>query len=240
MKKIVLLITLCLFFNILNSQSTSIYQNGLTAQQNLNAIGNLAPYSSGGVGFDTRYEGIKGSTRLFEILLPSFLKIKGQDYYLQLETDIDLVQNSVLFIHPKTGKLVSLPSGMVSEVVITKDGKELIFRTTNDKHFEKELKDQKFYQVLKEGKFQLIKMPVKTFTEAEYKGAYSADRRYDEWETKFRYYIFYTDSTFHQFQLNKKSLIRFFPEKKEIIKNTIELQTFANNEEMVLYLLEKF
>jgi hypothetical protein len=240
MKKIALFITFCLFFNILNSQSTSIYQNGLTAQQNLNAIGNLAPYSSGGVGFDTRYEGIKGSTRLFEKLLPSFLKIKGQDYYLQLETDIDLVQNSVLFIHPKTGKLVSIPSDMVSEVVITKDGKEMIFRTTNDKHFEKELKDQKFYQVLKEGKFPFIKMPVKTFTEAEYKGAYSADRRYDEWETKFRYYIFYTDSAFHQVQLNKKSLVRFFPEKKEIINNTIESKTFENNEDMVLSVLEKF
>ena len=71
-----------LCFNRVNSQVTSIYQKGLSAEQNLNAIRNITPYSIGGVGFDTRYEGIKGSPRLFDTLLPSFLNVKGQDYYL--------------------------------------------------------------------------------------------------------------------------------------------------------------
>ncbi len=42
------------------------YQTGITADQNLKAIGNLAPYSTGGLGFDTRYEGTKGSPYLLE------------------------------------------------------------------------------------------------------------------------------------------------------------------------------
>jgi hypothetical protein len=240
MKNIILSLILSLIFNIAGSQGNTIYQKGLTAEQNLIAIGNLTPYSTGGVGFDTRYEGIKGSTRLFEKLLPSFLKINGQDYYLQLETDIDLVKNALLFTHPKTGKLLTIPCDMVAEVIITKDGKEMKFRSSVGRRFEKDLKEQKFFQVLKDGAFEFIKMPIKTFTEAQYKGAYSPDKRYDEWDTKYRYYILDGDSTYHQFQLNKKSLIRLFPEKKEIINNAIESKTFANNEEMVLSVLEKF
>ena len=62
---------------------------------------------------------------------------------------------------------------MVNEVVITSDGKEMIFRTTGGKTFEKEIKEQKFFQVLKDGSYPFIKMPVKIFTEANYKGAYA-------------------------------------------------------------------
>jgi hypothetical protein len=240
MKRLSLIITYILIANSIYSQGSSTYQKGITAEQNLKAIGNLSPYTPGGVGFDNRYEGIKGSPRLFGKLLPSFLKLNGQENYMQLEADIDLMQNIVLFTHPKTGTLLSLPSGMVSELVITSEGKEMIFRTTSGKNFEKELKEQKFYQVLKSGPFMFIKMPVKTFTEADYKGAYSADRRYDEYETTDKYYIFTDDGIFHQIQLNKKSLIKLFPGKKEIINATIESKTFENEEEMVLAVLEKF
>ena len=121
MKKLSLLSVFILIFvlnfNRVNSQVNNVYQKGLSAEQNLNAIRDLAPYSNGGVGFDTRYEGIKGSPRLFDTLLPSFLNVKGQDYYLQLRTDIDVVQNALLFLHPKTGKLLALPADMVNEVV---------------------------------------------------------------------------------------------------------------------------
>ena len=80
-------------------------------------------------------------------------------------------------------------------------------------------------------------MPVKIFTEANYKGAYAPDRRYDEYETKYRYYIFGPDNTFHQIQLNRKSLVKLFPEKKEIIDKAIGSKTYENDEEMVIAVL---
>ena len=225
-------------FNVANSQVSSVYQKGLSAEQNLNAVRDLTPYSIGGVGFDTRYEGIKGSPRLFDTLLPSFLNVKGQDYYLQLRTDIDVVQNALLFLHPKTGKLLALPADMVNEVVIKSGGKEMVFRTTSSKSFEKDIKEQKFFQVLKDEPYPFIKMAVKIFTEANYKGAYAPDRRYDEYETKYRYYIFSPDNTFHQVQLNRKSLVKLFPENKELIDKAIASKTYENDEEMVIAVLE--
>ena len=235
---LVFILIFVLHFNIVNSQVKSVYQKGLSAEQNLNAVRDLAPYSIGGVGFDTRYEGIKGSPRLFDTLLPSFLNVKGQDYYLQLRTDIDLVQNALLFLHPKTGKLLALPADLVNEVVIKSGGKEMVFRSTSGKSFEKDIKEQKFFQVLKEEPYPFIKMPVKIFTEANYKGAYAPDRRYDEYETKYRYYIFSSDNTFHQVQLNRKSLVKLFPGKKELIDKTIGSKTYENDEEMVIAVLE--
>ena len=122
MRRLLLFIAFILLINCGFSQVNNPYQSGLSADKNLNAILKLAPYSDGGVGFDSRYEGIKGSTRLFDKLLPSYLKIKGTDYYLQLETDIDIVKNYLLFLHPKSGALLSIPPDMVYEVVINNGG----------------------------------------------------------------------------------------------------------------------
>jgi hypothetical protein len=112
MKGILLILVFILIINRTFSQSNTLYQTGLTAEQNLNAIGNLARYSTGGIGFDTRYEGIKGSPRLFDTMLPSFLNIKGQDFYLELNTNIDLINNFLIFIYPGTGKMHFVPYTM--------------------------------------------------------------------------------------------------------------------------------
>ena len=130
MKKITLVPVFILTFFRLFSQESDIYQKGITADKNLQAIGALAPYSAGGVGFDTRYEGIKGSPRLFDSFIPSMLKVKGQDYVIEVNTDIDLVGNQLLFVHPKTGKILTIPADVVTELTMENEGKEFVFRTT--------------------------------------------------------------------------------------------------------------
>jgi hypothetical protein len=176
MRRLIVL-SLCALLSVVGySQASVVYQRGLAAEENLKAISNLGPYSPGGIGFDNRYEGVVGTTRLFDTLLPSFLRISGQDYYIQLQADIDLVNNALIYIHPKTRKLFTVPANVISELIIQKDGKELLFRTTTGKAFDKEIKDPKFYQVLKDGQYQFIKIPLKTFVQAEYKGAYTADK----------------------------------------------------------------
>jgi hypothetical protein len=222
-----------------NSQGNTLYQNGLTAEQNLNAIGNLAPYSSGGVGFDTRYEGIKGSPRLFEKFLPAFLKVKGQDFYIQLEADIDLAGNLLLFNYPKTGKLMAIPSDKIEEVKINSEGKDMVFRISRESDFEREVKDGRFFQVLRESPVYFIKLPVKKLIEADYKAVYGPDRRFDEYSTYYKYYIMGAGGTFQQIQLTKKSLIKLFPVRKDFINETIEEKSYPNKEEMVLDIIDK-
>jgi hypothetical protein len=237
MKKISLIAVMVLHLCLVYSQENTLYQNGLTAEQNLKAIGSLAPYSTGGVGFDTRYEGVKGSPGLFDKLQMSLLLINGQKTYIQLETNLDLVTNVLLFNYPKTGKLMALPSKMVKEVRIKSEGKEIVFKVSGPDEFEREIKEGRFYQLLMEGKFVFIKVPIKKLIEADYKAVYSPDRRYDEYTTYYKYYLRGADSIFHQIQLNKKSLIRFFPDKKDLIRNTIESKTYESDEDMVINVL---
>ncbi len=239
MKNILLILLSILSIGELHSQAKSIYQSGLSAEENLKAIGNLAPYAIGGIGWDNRYEGIKGSPRLLDTLLPSYLLIKGQKNYIELPADIDIVQNNLLFIHPKTGQLLSFPADMVIELIIVKDGKELVFRTTGAKDFGKEMQKQTFYQVLHPGPNEFIKIPYKVFIEADYRKIYSADRRYDEYITNFRYYIIGNDAVFHPVQLTVKSLSKLFPDKRELIRSSFREKKYSDNEQIVIAFLEK-
>jgi hypothetical protein len=239
MKKLPIILFLLLIAIKVYSQENKLYQTGLTAEQNLNAIGNLTPYTSGGMGFDSRYEGTKGSPRLFDTLMPSLLNVKGQDYYIKLATNIDLPTNSLIFMNPKNSKLFSIPSGIIKELKINFKGNEMVFRTASGNKFVKDFKEHRFFQVLKEGQYQFIKIPINKLIEADFKAVYGADRRYDEYTTYYKYYIMNADSTFHQIQLTRKSLMKMFPDKKELINNTFEAKSYDNNEDMVINFLNK-
>lgn len=222
------------------SQASTIYQKGLSAEENLKAINGLGPYKTGSIGFDARYEGIKGSTRMLDTLLPSFIRLKGQDIFIQLQADIDLVNNRVVYIHPSSKKMFSIPAEEIAELIIKKDELETLFRTTSGKVFEKEMSPVRFCQILKDGNYQFIKIPHKYFVKADYKGAYSADRRYDEYKSVSKYYLLGPDSVFHQIQLNKKSLTKLYPNKKDIIQNSDGEDKYTDKEQMVLSIVSKF
>ena len=48
------------------------------------------------------------------------------------------------------------------------------------------------------------------------------------------------ENKFYQIQLNSKSLIKLFPDKKELINQTIGKKSSDNSEELVISLIEKF
>ncbi|HBE40000.1 MAG TPA: hypothetical protein DDW27_02120 [Bacteroidales bacterium] len=239
MKRLSILILLFSFVADIHSQKTNVYQSGLLGQENLQAIASLSPTSPGGMGFDNRYEGVRGSTRLFDTLLSSYMLVKGQEKYIQFESDVDVVRNTIIFRQPNTGKLMEFTSEIVNELIVIKDDRELIFRTTKGLQFEKDIRENKFCQLLLEEPHMFIKVPEKTFVEADYRAAYSADRRYDEFKPFNRYYIKGDDNIFHQVQLNRKSLVKIFPDKKEIINKNFKENINETNEDKFVNILQK-
>jgi hypothetical protein len=238
LKKLVILFLS--FLSVLNahSQKTSLYQIGILGEENLKAIANLNPNSTVVFGFDTRYEGIKGSSMLLDTLTDSFLMVRGDEKYIRFKSDVNLVKNSVVFMHPVLGKLMEISSDIVDELIFNKDDKELVFRTTKGINFEKEFREIKFYQVLKPDPNQFIRMPVKTFIEADYKGGYSSDRRYDEYLISNKYYILGSDNIFHQIQLTRKSMAKMFPGSKALIDKSFREKPDLDPEEIVKSILE--
>ena len=236
-----MLIQVFLFLTLTSwsQQLSEASQRVFKSVENMQSVINLNKISQTGITFDTRYEGIKGSPRLADSLLPSFLKLAGQDYYFQIKADLDLVNNTLIYAGSGSGQMYSIPSSDVSELVINKDGIELLFRTTKGKKFEKDLKENRFYQVLTEGEYEFIKVPMKGFLRADYQGAYTADRRYDEYVNESRYYLKGRDGTFYQVQLNKKTLLKVLPEKKEIIEQAFSKSSSEDKEGLVISILSQ-
>lgn len=240
MYRLITLTALIFLFEGAFSQASTSQPRYLTSEENLQAIANLSPNSPGGYGFDNRYEGIRGTPRLMDTLLPSLVRLHGQDYNIQVLSDIDLVENALIYQNPKTKTLYTISADVISELTYNKEGQELIFNTTFGKNFDKEFREQKFYQVLKDGEFQFIKIPLKNFVEANYKGAYSADRRYDEYVNDTKYYLMGTDGIFHQVKLNKRSVSKLFPDKKKIIDQAFATGADSDKEDIIISLLDKF
>jgi hypothetical protein len=239
MKRVIFYVIIAFCPIISFSQLPAQYKSGETAEDNLNRIINLTPTGTGGMGFDTRYEGIKGSPQFFEKLIPFFVKLSGQDEYLKLTGDLDIYENRLVFNHPKTGNLLSIPALYVTEVIVQQEGNEILFRTTQNYKFDKEMKVIRFFQVMNEGPFQLIKMPQKEYIKADYRNAYSAGRKYDEFLTEYKYFVSGRDSIYHAIQLNKKSLVKILPDKKSLIESTGKDMKFSNDEEMIIYILKR-
>ena len=239
MKWLTILSVMFLTMSLGYSQKINVYQSGIVGQENLQAIASISPTSVGGMGFDNRYEGVKGSPRLFDTLIASYLLVRGQEKYIQFNSDIDVVRNTLIFIHPNSGKLLELSSEIVDELIMHKDGRDIIFSTTKGLQFDKEIKENRFFRVLLAEPHQFIMVPEKTFIEADYKAAYSADRRYDEYQPYNKYFIKGADNVFHQIQLNKKSLVKIFPDRKEMINDAFRENSDKEDEEKVIELLQR-
>ena len=239
MRPILILTVLLMCSTGVSAQKSIGYHSGATSEQNLRVVANITPYSTG-LGFDDRYQGVKGTPRLFDTLVASSLLIRGEEKYIRLESDLDVVRNTILFIGSNSGELREINSEHIAELIFHKDGRDLLFRTTTDVKLDKEIKENKFYEVLIEGPYQFIKIPDKDFVEADYQRVYSPDRRYDEFKLVSKYYILGSDSMFHRIQLTAKSLKKVFPDKKDIIDRNFDDKTVSDPEAAVIELLGKF
>lgn len=220
---------------------------------NLKAIRNLGNYGFLHT-FDGRYEGTKGTPNLFNAFVSSFLLINGQEKYVQFESDINILNNTVIFMDPSTGKQLEIPSDNVTELIFNQYDKEFIFRTTKGINFEKKVRENKFYQVIQEEPHRFIAITYKTFLKADQEPAFNSGRHYDEYKTERKYYLEDSKGIFHQVNLtnvtydclihpsllNKKGLAKIFPDKKELIYRAFEDKPDSVSLERVISILNKF
>jgi len=239
MKSIKVLIILLMCSPGLFAQRSLAYKAGVTGENNLQNVIHITPYS-GAMGFDGRYEGVKGTPRLFDTLVASSVLLKGEELFFRIESDLDVVKNALVYMSPSKGMLMEVPSEHISEVIIHQDGNDLIFLTTEGLTFDQEIQGNKFYQLLNGGTYQCIKIPDRKLIEADYQRLYSPDVRYDELQPVSRYYIRGNDSVFHRVQLTRKSLKKVFPDKKELIDSNFNEKTAPDPELAVIELLGKF
>ena len=88
--------------------------------------------------------------------------------------------------------------------------------------FVEKLKKQVFLQVLYNENSILYKRHFREFREADYGGAYSQDRRYDEYHERESYYLKTDDNELHLLKSNKKSALEIMEDQREELEKYIK------------------
>jgi hypothetical protein len=253
MKTILILILSLLYVMNISSQAVNYYGTGALGESNVRAMTSLR--SNGFIHtFDSRYEGVKGTPNLFNSLVTSYLMSIGEEKYVQLESDIDILSNSVIFRDPSAGNLMEISSDKVRELIFKINNREFIYRTTKDLKFEKKIKENKFYQVIEEKPYRIIMITFKSFQKADFEPAFNSGVHFDEFRTSRKYYLEDSRGVFHQIiisnitydclihpiKLNKKGLAKIYPEKKELIYKAFEEKPDSVSIDRIVSILNTF
>lgn len=204
-------LTALTFLTSLNSQISTTTQNS-GGMENYISMGDIQMVST----FDNRYEGVKGSPLVFEDWTEGYVLFKDKPEEEDPKTfkmNIDMFQN-LLYVTLYNGAVGTLPTKFVSSVHFkTEAGQERVFKPLIRKDVEgSNFPGLGYYEIIYQGDILLIKHHRKIFKEADYKGAYSADIRYDEYKDEKRYFISLDGQAFEKIKLNTKHLEKAMPQ----------------------------
>lgn len=188
----------------------------------------VAQYKNNGAmvrTFDDRYEGVKGSPYLLNDFLPGVLIHASGRSYENLTIRYDLMKQVVEY------KTLTNPTPLLIDaeelrLIILKDRKskqDFIFERKEIALLKgREPEYQHFITLYDKGSTLLVH-PEKTFSKADYQGAYSGDQNYDEYRTNFAYFLRPKGQEgFIRVRLNNASLSKALSDKKNEIKDFIK------------------
>jgi hypothetical protein len=207
-----LLLTLLLSLNI-----TAQEISGNDAQENLFKIG--GPDATRGVirKFDNRYEGAKGTPFYFASWSKGNILLVNGQRIENLELKYNAYEDELLMDKPEVGVVYLQKKGIKSfSLIETKTSIEVIF--VKHLHPKKET-EFKFYRSIFDGSIGLLEILKVVFEEADFKGGYSNDKRFDEFK-KYPTYYYYSNSNSHPKKLktSPSGVSKIFPNHNTEIK----------------------
>lgn len=215
--------------------------NGVNAQQNLDALG--SPNTGGGnviLSFDTRYKGFLNSPYLLESWAKGDLFFRNGTKYSDVDLKLNTYSDEVIVRKRDTGDSIIVDKIAIQQfTLVNARGQQMFFRKLTDA----ESKQVGFYQVLHEGnKYTLLAHYKKTILKADYKGAYSAGRYYDEFLTTVNYHLISKNSSeWAKLKTNEKALLKTLNDDDGKLKIFIKEQKLnpAKNQEDLVRLIQK-
>jgi hypothetical protein len=209
-------------------------------EENLRNISRLA-----GVVYTTNmdglYEGIKGTPYLFNEWKKGNIYLMDNTYINDVSIKYNIYTDDILYLNSKSGDSLIIDRSLINSFEITGDNSNnlLLFKEISLRPYKKD--KSTFVKVLYDGKSKFIVKYTKTFIKADYKGAYSAGRKYDEYIDDQQYYIMKDDNTPAKIKLNKKSVTKVLSDKDDKIKSYLNEHKLAlDNEDDVERLLQYY
>ncbi|MDX1667292.1 MAG: hypothetical protein R3350_08685 [Saprospiraceae bacterium] len=207
--------------------------NSLVNQSNVRDLINLNPTSIGSRGFDNRYEGVKGTPFLFDDFQYADLQIKGKDEFIQkIEININLEEHYLL-VRLADGTTGAVSSQNIARVVVEENaglGREFVVLPPTYVD-DKVVENPRFYELLHDGDIKFFKLRDKLLEKADYKGAYSTDRRFDEFIEIASYYLGTDQPPFTKVKLKEKAFTQALPGSEQAIERTLKSENLDIKEE---------
>lgn len=192
-------------------------------QQNLEALG-----QTGNQGivrtFDNRYEGVRGTPYLFNDWVKGAVILRDSTMIDDVFLQYDAYQGELL-AKRNNKEAITIDKNQVRGFRIGKPG------IKNFSHFSKaqyldefqEAEPEQFVQILYDGPSALYALHKKGLIKANYKGAYSAGKAYDEFtKTSTQYYLRSPEGIFVKVKPTKKDLLKIFSSDQKKVKEFIE------------------
>lgn len=240
MKRIVLIIFITYLGMVASAQTgetkTGTYERSPT---NIDAIANASPLNPGAVGFDDRYEGVKGTPLLFNDWMEGNLFLKDNAWVRSIKMNLNIHDGILYIFTPENGQVLTLPYEEINEVHLFSNGETVLFRKYSQDQFKKRSDQDQLFEVLAQGKYTFLRLSKKLFREANYQQAYSPDRRYDEFILSTSYYLTNSNGILEKIKLTEKALCKMFPDQKSRIKEIVKNTGLSEGEEMVLAVLKE-
>ena len=205
-KRIALLAVMVLAGASVQAQSSTV-SSGNAGQENLKALVNGAP----SISFDGRYEGVRGTPYLLAAWMKGELQLASKATVTDATLKYDVNQRLLLLLRaPKDS--IYLDMNKVEGFVLRDPTKPAArsFRRYYDAP--DPVLRREYFEVLAPGNYSLLKLQRKTLQKANYAGAYSADRRYDELIDQTDYFLHTADGRLQPLKLNQKALLTALPE----------------------------
>jgi hypothetical protein len=191
--------------------------SGLDAQSNVDALG--SDNINGMVRkFDSRYEGIRGTPYLVDYWNTGTIVLKNGRSFNNVPVKMDLYGYEVISKRA-TGDSILIKASSVDKVVLTEALTALshTFRKWQDLGAAK----AGYADILHEGKYMLLAERKKTLIKANYAGAYSANRPYDEFVDEVNFYVKRGEHTPEKIKLSRKAILDVFPDHQQELKSFI-------------------
>lgn len=189
---------------------------------------------------DELYEGIKGTPYLFDTWREGNIILKDSSLIRDINIKYNVYTDDVFYLNSTSGDSLIIDRYRIDAFEIKGDSPAdlLLFRDIRLKPGSKD--KSTFARVLYNGETKLLIKYIKVFIKADYKGAYTAGRKYDEYTDNSQYYIM-KNNELNRIKLNKKAIIKVLADRENEVKSFIDKKgADPGNENDVINLLEYY
>jgi len=160
--------------------------------------------------FNLAYEGVFGTPYLYLDWATGMVILSSGDTIKNQDLKYDIYQDELLVLNKRTGNpIIPMQGVLKSFVIVDSLNNTHVFINTLPNQVNDENGRNGFFEVLYWGDILLLAKHRKTFVKANYEGAYSANRPYDEFKTSTkRYSLIKEDGTYIELKQGKKGMLK--------------------------------